>query len=339
MAQHNSDGPKCGMDFSKLFPDVKLDDPNVFSDKLNGEIIGRTGSSAVNDNTADTVYRKGIALAEKIFLHSEAMDLHSTEIVKSWVKEAQKIVVQKEQALVECVFDVSYRNTTDHIVLNVVNVAVLSMELGAAMGYAQNSLVKLGCAAFMHDIGIRDYKDIVEESRELEFAEKNQVHQHPYEGSAILRSLKDSFVNAIADIIEQEHERHDGSGYPKGLQGDNISEYAQIIGFIDVYEALTHPRPYRKSYSPLSAIKVIIEKGAAFNPVLIKTFLDTIGLYPRGVYVELNTKEVAMVLKQNYRMPSCPVVQVVYNSKGERTEHRRTIDLSKGTRIFIVRSI
>jgi len=335
-----------GVDFSSLFDDIKnLDKTGVDSTAEKVAVVPEknkereTSTTSGNGSPADLLYRKGLLLAEKIFVDETVISLQKTETVKHWTTEVIKMIEGGDQELIECVFDASYRNSMDYVVLNVVNVSILSLELGSALGYKEASLLKLGVAAFLHDVGMRDYKDVIEESRELEFAEKNQMHQHPIDGSLLLRTLKDEFVSAVADIVEQEHERVDGSGYPRGLQGDNISEYAQIIGFVDVYEALTHPRPYRKSFTPLGAVKVIIERDNAFEPKLIKAFLERVGLYPKGVFVELNTREIALVLIQNKRMPSCPIVKVIYNNKGEKTGQRRKIDLSKGTRIYIVRSI
>ena len=142
----------------------------------------------------------------------------------------------------------------------------------------------------------------------------------------------------VITVIEQGYERIDGSGYPKGLKGEQIDESAQVIGLVDVYEALTHPRPYRKKYSSLEALKIIV-KSNLFNPKLTKLFLERVGVYPRGFLVELNTKEVAQVIKQNPRMPSSPVVRVVVDLEGKKTQKTRVVDLADGTQVFITKSL
>lgn len=287
----------------------------------------------------DAIYRKALSLAERIFVDELNVSLKDIEQVKELVVSMLELIEAGEQGLVECVFDAHYRNTIDYEILNEVNVTILSLELGIGLGYMPHSLYKLGVAAFFHDIGMRIYRDLLQAPRELDTEEKSKLNRHPAEGATLLRALNDDFTSVVADIIEQEHERIDGSGYPRGLHETEISEYAQIIGLVDVYEALTHQRPHRKSFTPLGALKVIIEKEKIFSKRLIKVFMERVGLYPRGTFVELNTKEIGIVIGQSNRMPSCPVVRVVYNNHGEKTDQKRTIDLSKGTRIYIVRSI
>ena len=83
----------------------------------------------------------------------------------------------------------------------------------------------------------------------------------------------------------------------------------------------------------------MLENKAKFSNRLMKIFLSKIGLYPKGTFVELNTKEVAQVIKHNPKMPLSPVVRVVFDGKGKKVEKTRDIDLSKETRNYIVRNL
>jgi len=191
---------------------------------------------------------------------------------------------------------------------------------------------------------MRRLQKMANQSRKLTISEKQKIQQHPLIASEILKSIQSSLDPSILEIIEQEHERINGSGYPRRLKGEEISEYAQIIGLVDVYEALTHQRPYRGGgFSPSAAMKVIVENKHIFNPKIIKkiikVFLEKIGMYPKGTFVELNTKEAAQVIKQNPKMPYCPVVRVVYDQDGKKIEKSREIDLSKGAKVYIVKSL
>lgn len=338
-----------GISFSSLFDEIdKVSEPTIHRSngdkdskkdhdqeevKLEQEILSK------GSDYAEAVYRRALALAEDLLNNEICIKLEDIDQIRELSKEAIALAENGEQDLVECVFNMHYRNTIDYSLLNIVNVMVLSLEIGVSLGYTSHSLERLAAAAFLHDIGMKSYADLLNLSRDLDDQEKDMIKSHPIEGAASLRTLDDDFCSSIADIVEQEHERIDGSGYPKGLVQQEISEYAQIIGLADVYEALTHQRPQRKSYSPLGALKVLIEKERLFSNRLIKNFIERIGLYPRGTFVELNTKEIALVVGQNLRMPSCPKVRVIYDNHGDKAEQKRKIDLSKGTRIYIIRSI
>jgi HD-GYP domain-containing protein (c-di-GMP phosphodiesterase class II) len=225
--------------------------------------------------------------------------------------------------------------------LNLVNVSILSLEVGAALGYSHSQLVKLGLAAFLHDIGLKIHRGLIEQHKKLSPVEKKHMDRSPLAGAETLKRIPGELAKPVMEIVEQAHERMDGSGYPRGLKGEEISEYAQIIGLVDVYEALTHQRPYRNNkYSSNEALKIILkENQGMFNPKLTKFFLDRIGFYPRGTFVELNTKEIAQVIKQNFKMPTCPVVRVVYDADGKSVQDGREIDLSKGTRAFVTKCV
>jgi len=98
--------------------------------------------------------------------------------------------------------------------------------------------------------------EIVNKSGPLTPEELSQVRQHPLYSVTLLEKSKD-LEPVILQAISQQHERIDGAGYPKGLAGEAVHPYAKVIGLVDVYEALTHPRPYRKHYTPDEAMKMI----------------------------------------------------------------------------------
>ena len=93
----------------------------------------------------------------------------------------------------------------------------------------------------------------------LDNREYEKIRQHPNMGVAILTRASKEINNSIMAIVRQAHERTDGSGYPEGLKAEDISEYAQIVGVADVYEALTHKRPYRPKFTPIEALALLQE--------------------------------------------------------------------------------
>ena len=284
------------------------------------------------------LYDRAVVLAEKIF--NSDLDLTAPQLkeVHQLVEDLVDCVQNASQKLLGIIFK-SLPEKVNFVSLNLVNVCILSLEMGVGLGYSRSHLLNLGVPAFLHDIGMKGYLDLISQSRQLTPEEREQVQQHPLVSSQTLRNIEGSLKSSILGNIEQEHERIDGSGYPRGLKSEEISEAAQIIGLMDVYEALTHERPHRKKLTSLDAVKIALKDKSLFSPKLMKVFLERIGFYPRGSFVRLNTKEVAEVARGNSEIPLCPIVRVVYDSEGEKTEKGREIDLSKGTKIYITGSL
>jgi HD-GYP domain-containing protein (c-di-GMP phosphodiesterase class II) len=228
-----------------------------------------------------------------------------------------------------------YPKIEDYLYYHAANVSIISLEIGRGLGYERGRLIELGIAAFVHDIGIVKYLEIISQPRVLSKYEYSKVKEHPAMGLEILNNIAKGLSPAILDAVRQEHERLDGSGYPQGLEDDKICEYAQIIGLADVYEALLHPRPYRRKYTPLEAIETILDNKSAFAGSKIKALIESAGIFPVGTLVALNTKEVGAVIKDNPDLVLRPVVNVILDAYGNALKEPKQIDLAKNPMVYI----
>ncbi len=323
-----------GIDFSSLEKDRNPLNKDKSEEAISQDKIPRVSSQ--EEKEAEELYKHSVLLAEKIF--NSDVTASSINEIRKFVKTLVAFSKNTNQVFFEYVFGrLPYE--VDFMPLNLVNVCILAIEVGEALGYNDSQLVTLGVGAFLHDIGMRQFGDLFSQPRNLTDSEKQRIKKHPLIGVEKMKFIQAGLEPLVLEIIEQEHERADGSGYPHGLKKDEINEFPQIVGLVDVYEALTHRRPYRNSYSPLEAIKIILREKNLFNPRITKAFLEKIGLYPKGTFVELNTKEIAQVINQNRQMPSCPYIRVVYDYEGRKLDKSKEIDLSKNTKIYIVRSL
>lgn len=148
---------------------------------------------------------------------------------------------------------VDIKSLHDYSFAHAVNVALISLVVGRMMGYGKRELRELGIGALLHDIG----KTAVSSSIWLKPSgltreEFEIVRDHPVEGFEILR--KTSLGLLPAHVAYQHHERWDGSGYPRGLRGENILAYARITAVCDVFDAMTSDRPYKGEASPGSPL-------------------------------------------------------------------------------------
>lgn len=193
-----------------------------------------------------------------------------------------------------------------------VNVAVLSLLTGIAKGYNQIQLQELGTGALLHDVGKSGInQDIYAKRDPLTPQEFEEVRTHSMKGFDILRKQND--ISLISSAVAlQHHERYNGSGYPQGLKGTNIHEYARIVGIADVYDALTSDRHFRKRYYPHQAAEFIMGlAGHYFDPQLVEIFLENIAIYPAGTTVTLSNGQHCIVIDCQKKFPTRPMVRIL----------------------------
>jgi putative nucleotidyltransferase with HDIG domain len=218
-----------------------------------------------------------------------------------------------------------------------VNVAILSTALALAKGYGQKEITEIGVGALLHDIGCTKVpQEILSKPGRYSDLEYEMMKKHTEWGYEMLRE-QDGISLLSAHIAYQHHERLDGSGYPRGLKGDEIHEYAKIVGMCDVYEALTAKRFHRDAFLPHEALEFILGGGTAlFDLNLVRLFAKNVAVYPIGMTVKLNTNETAVVVSLNPEYPQRPVVRLLTDEYGRRLDMPYDIDLTKELTMMIV---
>src|SRR5437879_5093769 len=197
------------------------------------------------------------------------------------------------------------------IITNLVNTTIIAIKIGMGLKYPRQDLMRLGLAAILHDVGMCLVpEEILNKPGPLTTEERNLIKRHPELGAQALRQVCPD-ADWIADLVLQEHERLGGQGYPRGLQGAEIHEYAQIIGLADTFEALLHVRPYRQRFLPHEAVRELVTKEkTVFSTKTLKCLIQQFSVFPLGTRVRLNTGESAEVVELNPQYPLRPVVKV-----------------------------
>ncbi|GIP38276.1 phosphodiesterase [Paenibacillus sp. J31TS4] len=217
------------------------------------------------------------------------------------------------------------------------NVCVYSTMLGIAHGYGREELTQLGMGALLHDVGkTRIPLSLLSKPDKLTVEEYELMKKHAEYGFQLLRNEPNlSLLSAHCAL--QHHERLDGSGYPRGLKGTDIHDYARWIGIVDTYDALTTNRAYRAPVLPHLAVELLYAgAGTLFEPSKLETFRDHIAIYPLGLTVELSTGEVGVVVDLNRNLPHRPIVRILYDPEGRETTPYYETDLSKQLAVTIV---
>jgi putative nucleotidyltransferase with HDIG domain len=180
------------------------------------------------------------------------------------------------------------------------NVAVLALNLGMQLGILDRELKRLGIGAILHDLGkVRLPGGLLQKLGPLDPQEYDVVKTHSLHGARIL--LESGSIPAeCAAVPLGHHERYDGSGYPRCLTGPGVGKFGLITAIADVYDAMTTARPYQRGTAPTVALRKLYGwAGTHFHPVYVRKFIQSVGIYPIGTTVRLDTGEVGVVVRQN----------------------------------------
>jgi HD-GYP domain-containing protein (c-di-GMP phosphodiesterase class II) len=199
-----------------------------------------------------------------------------------------------------------------------VNICILSLLFGRYLGLEMEKLTELGYAALLHDVGeIKIPQTILDKHhRQLTPEEKKLLELHTVYGAEILR--KNTKIPEIAaEVALSHHERIDGKGYPHGLKGAEIEFFAKLVAIIDVYETVTNNPAATIKISSSDALKSIYSLcDSYFERELVEEFIKCLGIYPIGSVVELNTQEIAIVIRLKPGKNLLPTVMIVIASEG-----------------------
>lgn len=210
-----------------------------------------------------------------------------------------------------------------------VSMAVWAAILGRHIGLHRHELEKLAVGCAMCDIGMTQLPpELLDQAENLTDAQLRIIRAHPKMGADLVSKSKNVDIE-ILGIIENHHERMDGSGYPRGIEGASIPLLARIAGLVDTYDAMITRRPYAPARTSHEATQELLDcKGRQFQETLVEQFVQAIGLFPTGTMVELNTGEVAIVVGQNATRRLKPEVVIVMNTEKEKLEIPRVVDLA-----------
>lgn len=228
----------------------------------------------------------------------------------------------------------------DYLFAHSVNVCVLSIMTGITLVYERQHLMELGVGALLHDIGkTRVDAEILNKPDDLTRDEFEEVKRHTEYGFEILREYQEVTLLS-AHIAYQHHERWDGQGYPRGLCGREIHEYARIVAVADVYDALLADRPYRPSYTVSQALTILERmSGIYLDPECVTALITNIAVYPIGSLVEISTGYIGIVVNTNKETPTRPVVKMLMDNNGRRLSRPHEIDLSQLSTIMIIKPL
>jgi HD-GYP domain-containing protein (c-di-GMP phosphodiesterase class II) len=252
--------------------------------------------------------------------------------IKRLMLNAVNLLMMDESSLLGLANIKSY---DDYTFNHCVNVAIYAMALGQRIGIPKKYLSFLGMAGLFHDVGkLGVTKDILNKPGPLESDEWEVIHRHPLLGAEIIMGLKEwgELSTRMIAVAFEHHVKYDLSGYPRLSRPRKTALFSRIITIADCFDALGRPRVYRKHpYVSEKILGMMLERsGKDFDPLLVKVFINMIGIYPLGSLVRLSTEEMGVVVQvpQDSQMLHRPKVLLLNYADGQYTRDA-TVDLAE----------
>ncbi|HTZ00460.1 MAG TPA: HD-GYP domain-containing protein [Rhodocyclaceae bacterium] len=251
----------------------------------------------------------------------------SVEAVEPVVERVTESILRNGGALLSLC---QVKNKDDYTFQHSVSVCTLLVAFCHAVGLDDATVRLAGIGGMLHDIGkVRMPDAVLNKPGRLTEDEFDTMKRHVVESKNILEQTA-GIAEVSMQIAYEHHERYDGSGYAQGLKGDQISRMGQMAAICDVYDAITSNRVYHQGMAPHEALRKIFEWSKFhFNPALVQQFLRTIGIYPVGTLVMLESGRVGVVLDQYHENLLQPLVRVFYDSKSRQYIPPQELDLAK----------
>ena len=221
------------------------------------------------------------------------------------------------------------KTADDYTYMHSVAVCALMIALARQLDLDEELTQRLGIAGLLHDLGKALMPmDVLNKPGKLTDEEFAIIKTHPEKGYQLL--LGSTGADDIAlDVVLHHHEKTDGSGYPKHLKGSEISLFAKMGAVCDVYDAITSNRPYKAGWDPAESLRKMAEwANGHFDPTVFQAFVKSLGIYPIGSLVKLNSGRLGIVIDQSEKSLLTPRIKVFYSTKASSRIKPEIIDLS-----------
>jgi putative nucleotidyltransferase with HDIG domain len=230
------------------------------------------------------------------------------------------------------------KNKDEYTYMHSVAVCALMVALAKQMGLDEAQTRQAGLAGMLHDVGkMMIPSEILDKPGKLTDEEFLIIKSHPEEGHKLL--LEGKNVNEMAlDVCIHHHEKTDGSGYPHKLKADQISLFAKMGAVCDVYDAITSNRPYKAGWDPAESLRKMAEwsKGH-FDEKIFQSFVKSVGIYPTGSLVRLESGRLGVVVDQSDKSLLTPHVRVFFSTKSGVYIKPELIDLARNNDKIVAR--
>ena len=246
--------------------------------------------------------------------------------VSKVVEEISASVARNPDALISIA---RLKTADDYTYMHSVAVCALMMTLSRQLGLDDSEIRLAGISGMLHDLGkMMIPKEILNKPGKLTEDEFDIIKTHPAEGCKLLIGGTGEQA-VIMDVVMHHHEKIDGTGYPEILRAEEISIYARMGAVCDVYDAITSNRPYKSGWDPAESLRRMAEWAGHFDPKVFQAFVKSLGIYPTGSLVRLNSGRLGVVIEQSKKSLLMPLVKVFFSTRSGTHVRPELIDLSR----------
>jgi HD-GYP domain-containing protein (c-di-GMP phosphodiesterase class II) len=272
---------------------------------------------------AKETYARAVSVVTEVVNDSKLGKAVGFRKAKRLVQSLVDFLFQEEHTLVGLTTLRCYDEYTHN---HSVNVCILSLMLSSRLGYSRKQLSDMGVAFLFHDLGkVNVPLDVLNKPSGFTEEEWNIMRTHPVQGVKTMIKMKglgDPMISMMVSASFEHHLGYDGTGYPKLVTPWPQSLIGRIAAIADCYDAMTASRVYRREpMSPENTLQFMLKQsGTSFDPGLLKLFINSIGIYPIGTLVLLDTRELAVVVQANARRIHRPKVKLITNRAGDEVD-------------------
>ena len=313
--------------------DINTDDASSGTIQVIAEEIPPTPpvvqkKTSLNDEVkrAANICAKGKEAVVSMFQEARMGLAIEAEAAAPLVEEISNSVLRNPGALISLA---RLKTADDYTFMHSVAVCALMIALARKLGLDEQQTRDAGMAGLLHDLGKAMIPmEILNKPGKLTDEEFDLVKTHPEEGHKLL--LGGIGISEMTrDVCLHHHEKIDGSGYPKQLNGETMSLFAKMGAVCDVYDAVTSNRPYKAGWDPAESIKRMAEWKGHFDPVVFQAFVKSLGIYPIGSFIRLESGKLGVVIEQGEQSLLKPKVRVFFSTKSQAYIKPETIDLAR----------
>lgn len=292
------------------------------------EAPGTAGATSLAEEMqrASTIFATSSAAVSSMFQEARMGRALDAQGALTLVEEISNSVARNPEALISLA---RLKTKNDYTYMHSVAVCALMVALAHQLGLDEEETRKAGLAGLLHDIGKMAIPDeILDKPGRLTDSEFDFIKRHPVEGHRLLRESQD--VDEVAlDVCLHHHEKMDGSGYPDNLAGVSISLFSRMGAVCDVYDAITSNRPYKDGWDPAESLRKMAEWSQGhFDPQIFQHFVKSIGIYPIGSLVRLESGRLGVVVQQAQASLLTPLVKVFYSTRHAQRIRPEVVNLS-----------